>query len=413
MDIRITKAPEGGTVRAIGSKSMAQRLMIAWALSETECCVSTHSHSDDVEKMLECCRIISAALHEKRSSVGQPLNVGESGANLRFLMPIISALGLEADLIMEGSLPERPVEPLIRQLAEHGVTVSRLSREVYHVEGKAGGGIYELPGDVSSQFISGLLMALPLTDENSAVKVMGVLQSRPYVDMTLDVLKKSGIEIFEDEPGVFYIPGNQEYRLTGEHEAGGDWSSAAMWLSSGACSEEGSSLTVEGISSDSIHGDKVITDILKGMGADILWEGNSVTVKAHRLHSRLIDARDIPDLVPAIAVAACKAEGKTVIMNAERLRLKESDRIRSIADVLKRLGAMVNERPDGLEIFGGYRLKGGTVPSFNDHRIVMMAACLRSQTDGNIIIEDAEAVNKSYPGFFDDYRMLGGKTEEL
>jgi 3-phosphoshikimate 1-carboxyvinyltransferase len=231
--------------------------------------------------------------------------------------------------------------------------------------------------------------------------------------MTLDVLKKSGIEIFEDDPGVFYIPGNQEYRLTGEHEAGGDWSSAAMWLSSGACSEEGSSLTVEGISSDSIHGDKAITDILKGMGADILWEGNSVTVKAHRLHSRLIDARDIPDLVPAIAVAACKAEGKTVIMNAERLRLKESDRIRSIADVLKRLGAMVNERPDGLEIFGGYRLKGGTVPSFNDHRIVMMAACLRNQTDGNLIIEDAEAVNKSYPGFFDDYRMLGGKTEEL
>jgi 3-phosphoshikimate 1-carboxyvinyltransferase len=256
-------------------------------------------------------------------------------------------------------------------------------------------------------------MALPLIDENSSIRVIGELQSRPYVDMTIDVLKKSGIDVFEDEPGVFYIPGGQEYRLSGEHEVSGDWSSAAMWLSMGAAAPEGSILTVIGLDPDSLHGDRAITDILKGMGSELMWDGNDIILKAHGLRSRMIDARDIPDLVPAIAVAACMASGKTVIMNAERLRLKESDRLRAISSVLKTLGVMVNERPDGLEIFGGYRLKGGRVSSFSDHRIAMMAACLRGQTDGDIIIEGAEAVMKSYPGFFDDYRSLGGEAEEI
>lgn len=413
MDIRITKAPEGGTVRAIGSKSMAQRLMIAWALSETECCVTTHSQSDDVGRMMECAREIYAAVNEGNIRTCRTFNVGESGANLRFLMPVVSALGIEADFIMEGRLPERPMEPLIRQLEDHGVRITRPSREVYHAEGKAGGGIYELPGDQSSQFISGLLMALPLIGDNSSIRVIGDIQSRPYVDMTLDVLKRSGIDIFEDEPGVFYIPSGQKYRLTGDHEAGGDWSSAAMWLSMAAAAPEGSRFTVEGLDPASLHGDRAIADILKGMGAELMWNGNALTLEAHGLRSRMIDARDIPDLVPAIAVAACKASGRTVIMNAERLRLKESDRLHAIYTVLRSLGAMVDERPDGLEIFGGYRLKGGTVSSFNDHRIAMMAACMRGQTDGDIMIEGAEAVTKSYPEFFDDLRTLGGEAEEI
>ncbi len=413
MDIRIIKAPAGGCVKAIGSKSMAQRLLIARALSKTECSVLTHSQSDDVNRMLECCREINGALSENRSSIDTPLNVGESGANLRFLMPILAVLGIRADLLMEGRLPGRPMDPLICQLRQHGIMVSGPVDNTYHIEGKLNGGIFELPGNQSSQFISGLLMALPLIDENSGIRVIGELQSRPYVDMTLDVLKKSSIDIIEEEPGVFYIPGGQEYRLTGENEAGGDWSSAAMWLSMGAAMPEGSMLTVGGLDPGSLHGDKAITEILNGMGAELTWKGNSISVRAHSLRSRIIDARDIPDLVPAIAVAACRAEGKTVIMNAERLRLKESDRLRSISSVLKCLGAMVDERPDGLEIFGGYRLKGGRVPSFGDHRIVMMAAGLKGQTDGDIVIEGAEAVNKSYPGFFDDLRSLGGEAEEI
>ncbi|MBO5994285.1 MAG: 3-phosphoshikimate 1-carboxyvinyltransferase [Firmicutes bacterium] len=413
MNIRITKAPTGGSVRLPGSKSMAQRLMLAWALSKTECGVTSNSTADDVAAMAGCAEKIFEAIEQKRTILSSPLNVGESAATLRFVMPVIGALGLAGDIVMEGRLPERPMEPLTTQLKEHGMTITRPEQERFHVEGQLLGGIFELPGNLSSQYISGLLMALPLLPDNSELKVIGEIQSRPYVDMTLAVLKKSGIDIIEEEPGDFYIPGSQEYRLEGEYDVEGDWSAAAFWLAMGAASAKGTRLKVEGLRPDSLHGDKAILKILSEMGAEIAWEGQAVTVKAHDLKAKTIDARNIPDLVPAIAVAAVAAEGKTTIMNAERLRLKESDRLRAITEVLRSLGAMVNERPDGLEIFGGYKLHGGWVSSFNDHRIAMMAACLRVFCGGDIEIEGAEAVTKSYPAFWEDFRSLGGEMEEI
>lgn len=411
--MRITKAPAGGTVMAITSKSMAHRLIIAGALSKEENRILINSSSEDIEATKECMQKIQKAYV---SSFPVSLNVRESGSTLRFLVPVAAALGLKAEFVMEGRLPERPMGQLLEQLRQHGVEWSQTDRNVLQIKGQLQGGIFELPGNQSSQFVTGLLMALPLIGQNSEVRVLGELESRPYVDMTLDVLKKSGITIFEDEPGRFIVPGGQEYRLQGEHDAGGDWSSAAFWLAVGAASA-GGNMTVQGLDPESLHGDKAVVNILEEMGAEISRTGNDLTIKPHSLRSLIIDVRNTPDLVPAIAVAACKASGKTVIMNAERLRLKESDRLHAITEVLKSLGAMVNERPDGLEIFGGYRLHGGKVSSFNDHRIAMMAACLKGQTpegpEGDIIIEGAEAVNKSYPGFWEDYRLLGGKTEEI
>ena len=415
MNIKITKAPVGGCVRVPGSKSMAQRLILAWALSKTECCVTAHSGADDVLNMGECAKEIFAAIEEKKTSIPEPLKVGESGAVLRFVMPVLGALGISADLKMEGRLPERPMDPLISQLRQHGVTVERAADDTYHVEGQLNGGIFELPGDQSSQFISGLLMALPLIGENSELRIFGDIQSRPYVDMTLDVLAKSGITIIEDGPGDFYIQGNQEYRLEGEYEAEGDWSGAAFWLALGATMKEG--LTVAGLNSESLHGDREIISILKRMGADINVSDAGITVRGGKLYSSITDCRNIPDLVSAIAIAACAADGKTIITNAERLRLKESDRMRAITDVLRAFGVLVDERADGLEIFGGGGFHGGTVSSHGDHRIAMMAACMRGLTPegpaGDIIIYDAETVNKSYPGFFEDYRALGGDWEEI
>ena len=415
MNIKITKAPVGGCVRVPGSKSMAQRLILAWALSKTECCVTAHSGADDVLAMGECAKEICAAIEEKRTVLPEPIKVEESAAVLRFIMPVLSALGISADLKMEGRLPERPMDPLVSQLRQHGITVERIASDTYHVEGQLNGGIFELPGDQSSQFISGLLMALPMIGENSELKVFGEIQSRPYVDMTLDVLAKSGITIIEDEPGEFYIPGNQEYRLEGEHEVEGDWSSAAFWLALGATVKEG--LTVKGLNAGSLHGDKEIISILKKMGVDITVSEDGVTVKGGRIYSSIVDCRHTPDLVPAIAMAACAANGKTTITNAERLKLKESDRLRAITDVLRAFGVLVDERADGLEIFAGYGTHGGTVSSHGDHRIAMMAACMRALTPegpaGDIIIYDAETVKKSYPGFFEDYRALGGDWEEI
>lgn len=414
MNMRITKAPAGGSVRAIPSKSMAHRLIIAGALSKEENRILINGSSEDIEATKECMQKIQKAY---ASSFPVSLNVRESGATLRFLVPVAAALGLTAEFYMEGRLPERPMGQLLEQLRQHGVEWRQTERNILSIKGQLQGGIFELPGNQSSQFVTGLLMALPLIGQNSEVRVLGELESRPYVDMTLDVLKKSGITIFEDEPGRFIVPGGQEYLLKGEHDAGGDWSSAAFWLAAGAASARGNGITVQGLDPESQHGDKMIVNILEEMGAEIGRTGNDLTTRPHSLRSLIIDVRNTPDLVPAIAVAACKASGKTVIMNAERLRLKESDRLHAITEVLKCLGAMVNERPDGLEIFGGYMLHGGRVSSFNDHRIAMMAACLRGQTpegpEGDIIIEGTEAVNKSYPGFWEDYRLLGGKTEEI
>ncbi|MBR6472430.1 MAG: 3-phosphoshikimate 1-carboxyvinyltransferase [Firmicutes bacterium] len=417
MDIIIKKPPTGGTIRAVGSKSIAERLILAWALSRTECGVTTYLRSDDVAAMSECAREIFSAVFNKKTEIERPLNVRESGATLRFIMPVVVALGLRAEIIMEGRLPERPLDPLIEQLELHGIIFDRTEPDRICIGGQLTGGIFEIPGDQSSQFVSGLLMALPLIADNSEVRVTGELQSRPYVDMTLDVLKKCGIMIFEDEPGNFYIPGCQEYRLEGEHVVEGDWSLAAFWLVLGACLKDDESITVSGLDPDSVQGDKAIIDVLKEMGADVNCKDDRVTVYGgNRLNGIMVDCRDIPDLVPPIVVAACIAEGKTTILNAERLRFKESDRIRSIISVLRELGVLVDERADGFEIFGGQPLKGGRVPAFRDHRIVMMAACLRGLCpegpEGDIIIEGAEAVNKSYPEFFEDHRSLGGETEE-
>ena len=453
MSIRVIKAPVGGVIGAIPSKSHAHRLIIAGALSKTENRILIGGFSDDIDATKDCMsKIIGAAGSADRSERSDSsdgsinscahggslrLNVHESGATLRFLVPLASALRLSADFTMEGRLPERPMRPLLEQLRQHGVTAIFDSKDTLHIEGQLTGGIFELPGNQTSQFVTGLLMALPLIKQNSEIRVMGELESRPYVDMTLDVLKKSGIVIFEDEPGRFIVPGGQEYGLQGDLDAGGDWSSAAFWLAEGAARTNGNSTTILGLDRDSLHGDKAIVSILEEMGSEIIWDGpdfpakdaepetsdegqalicHSVTVKPHSLRGLMIDVRNTPDLVPAIAVAAARASGKTTIMNAERLRLKESDRLHAITEVLKSLGAMVIERPDGLEIFGGYKLHGGRVSSFNDHRIAMMAACLRAQTpeghEGDIIIEGAEAVKKSYPGFWEDYRTLGGETEE-
>ena len=400
-----------------GSKSLALRLMLAWALSKTECGVTTHSESDDVAAMMDCAREIFAAVSEKRDAISEALNVRESAALLRFVMPVLGALGITADIIMEGRLPERPMDALISQLLQHGMNITKPTDERYHVEGQLLGGIFEIPGDQSSQFITGLLMALPIIHENSELRVIGEIQSRPYVDMTLKVLRESGIEVIEEEPGDFYIPGGQEYRLEGEHEVEGDWSAAAIWLAAGACLEDDKTMTVEGLDLESLHGDRVITDIIREMGAEVFCEGDRVTVKPGKLRGIMVDARHIPDLVPAITIMALKAEGKTTIMNAERLRLKESDRLAAICQTVRSLGGLINERPDGLEIFGGHKLHGGWVRSFGDHRIAMMAACLRGLTpvgpEGDIEIDGAEAVTKSYPGFFEDYRSLGGGLEEI
>lgn len=393
MNCRIVKPVQGGSLKAIPSKSAAHRLMIAAGLSGLSLEGKADGLSEDISATKECVQALLEGGEVKR------MNCRESGSTLRFMVPVAAVFGGRNEFAASGRLPERPMTALREQLVCHGCTMSCDGENPIWTEGKLEAGIYRLPGNISSQYVTGLLMALPLCEGNSRIDIDGVLQSRPYVDMTLDVLKKSGIEVYEGE-SFFEVRGNQRYNLPEEYidHIEGDWSNAAFWLVMDAISEGNISCT--GLDPDSAQGDKRIADYL-----DITGSSEEID----------IDVSDIPDLVPALCVlASARKKGSvTNIVNAERLRFKESDRLKAVTEVMNGLGADIEERYDSLAIRGVERLRGGTAEGYNDHRIVMMAASAACISDGVIEITGCEAVNKSYPSFFEHYRALGGEVTDV
>jgi 3-phosphoshikimate 1-carboxyvinyltransferase len=288
----------------------------------------------------------------------------------------------------------------------HGCTLSEQGRSPLICEGQLRSGAYTLPGNISSQFISGLLFALPLFSGDSSIQITGILESRPYVDMTLDALGLFGVTVRE-EGQFFFIPGGQVGCSPKNVRVEGDWSNAAFWLSMGAIGKN--AIICTGLNPDSRQGDRAVTELLARFGACVTCGNGEVTVSPGILRGTEIDAGDVPDLVPVLAAVASAAEGKTIIRNAGRLRIKESDRLRTVAITLSNLGADIKETEDGLVIIGKKNLAGGKTQSFGDHRIAMTAAVLSAACTGDVVIRDAEAVRKSYPGFFDDFcTVLGG-----
>jgi len=313
---------------------------------------------------------------------------------------------------MGGRLPARPLSALYDNMVSHGCKLSVQGLSPFTCEGQLKSGIYTMPGNVSSQYVSGLLFALPLLSGDSTIRVEGVLESRPYIDMTLDALRLFGVAILEEEGQVFRIPGGQTGRSPKNVRVEGDWSNAAFWLSAGAIGHNG--VTCTGLNLNSLQGDRAIVKMLARFGAQVYGENDSVTVSAGRLHGIEIDAADTPDLVPVLAAVASSAEGKTIIRNAGRLRIKESDRLHTVAACLSGLGADVAETEDGLIIVGKKGLSGGETESFGDHRIAMTAAVISARCTGPVLIKNAQAVNKSYPGFFMDFNTkLGGISKEV
>ena len=270
-------------------------------------------------------------------------------------------------------------------------------------------GKYKIPGNISSQFISGLIFALPLLSGDSIIEISGKIESLPYIEMTLDSVKKFGIRA-EFSENTIKIPGGQKYTSPGRLTVEGDWSNAAFWLCLGALSEKG--ITCHGIKKDSIQGDREIVNILKRFGAEVNQDEESVTVRKGKLSGISIDAVAIPDLAPIITVVASVSEGETVIYNAERLRIKESDRIESTVAMLKNLGGESYPTEDGIRVIGKEKLSGGKVDSFNDHRIAMSAAISAAVCSGAVTIMGAEAANKSYGDFFERYTALGAEVIE-
>jgi 3-phosphoshikimate 1-carboxyvinyltransferase len=422
MNIKIIRPALGGTIPAIASKSMAHRFLICAALAASETELVCSGTSNDIDATVRCLRALGADIAYSNgvfhvSPIPRPvigaytLDVGESGSTLRFMLPVVCALGADASFRMGGRLPSRPLSPLYEELVSHGCILSSQGTSPLTASGRLTSGTYTLAGNVSSQFISGLMFALPLLDGDSQIDIVGELESKPYVDMTADALRMFGISIRLDRRASYKISGNQRYIAPKSVAVEGDWSNAAFWLSLGAVTGQG--ITVTNLEPTSLQGDKSIADLLERFGACVVRSGTSVTVTRGRLRGVDIDAGNIPDLVPVIAAVASVSQGKTTIFNAGRLRIKESDRLETVTETLQSLGADIIETADGLVITGRQRLNGGTVDSRGDHRIAMAAAVAAAVCEGPVTINNADAVNKSYPGFFRDHAALGGRVKEV
>lgn len=420
MKVTVSASKIQGEVQAIASKSVAHRYLIAAALADKDVFVGCHSVSEDIMATVGCLQAMGAKIKRRENGfIVSPIDksgidgnlrqlpCNESGSTIRFLIPVVAALGINGEFLKKGSLIQRPLKPLDDEMAKKGAPLLEKEGGVVAVQGKLEAGIYELPGNVSSQYITGLLFALPLLDKDSEIRITTALQSEDYVKITLDTLKAFSISI-KYENNCFYIPGKQVYTVSSEPMVEGDWSNAAFFMTGAAIGK--SEITYTNLSKESLQGDKAVVEILKNMGAHIYVTGDAYNVSGDNLKATEIDAKPIPDLVPILALAAAVAEGETVIFNAERLRIKESDRLKTVYETLHTLGADIEEKEDGLIIRGKERLKGGTVSSFNDHRIAMMAAIASIVCDGEVTILQAESVNKSYPGFYEDFKKLGGQV---
>lgn len=405
----------GGTAAAPASKSHAHRLLICAAFSSEQSSVVCPDAGDDVLATVSCLNALGAEIVQNGSvftvkpinmpSNGAEIDCRESGSTLRFLLPVICALGIDCRIFMSDRLARRPLMPLCDELVRHGAVISGAGTSLLTVSGGLRDFEFRIPGNVSSQFISGLLLAAAVHGSGK-VNITSKLCSANYVDITLRCLETADLRI-KRESGRISVCGKPH--MKGSHSVEGDWSNAAFWLCAGAIGKKPVSVT--GLDLSSAQGDKKILDILYAFGADIAISGNIITVYPSPLRAADIDAADVPDLVPAVSLLCAAADGDSRIYNAARLRDKESDRLTALSSVLSALGADVSETEDGLLIHGGRTLHGARVSSFGDHRIAMTATVASLICDTPVEIDAAEAIGKSYPRFFDDFAALGGRLE--
>ena len=405
MDIRIEPSQLRGTVDIPASKSCAHRALISAALAEGISVISGVSMSKDIEATIGAMTALGAEFSVDGTTVTVSgissrmdkavIDCNESGSTLRFVIPIAAALGTDSRFIGRGRLPQRPIDIYTRELGKNGIKFLTETMP-YDITGTLKGGIFEIEGNVSSQFVTGLLFALPLLEGNSEIRLTSHLESRPYVDITIDILRRFGINVESSENG-FRIVGGQKYKPY-DYRVEGDYSQAAFFYVANAL---GSEVNIANLVPDSVQGDRKILEILN----ETCYNGSIGCYRA--------DCSDIPDLVPILAVLGAFGSGESVIYNAQRLRIKESDRLVTTAAMLNELGGDVAVTEDGLIIRPTGRMHGGTIDSAGDHRIVMAAAIAATKTDGAVIIRGAEAAEKSYPDFFKDYIHLGGKANVI
>ncbi len=393
MDILIKPSKLHGKINVPPSKSLSHRAIIcAFLCKKTESIINNLILSEDIKATLEGMKQLC------NQNVQNPvIDCRESGSTLRFLIPISLILHNECSFTGSSKLFERPLDIYYNIFNDQNIKYTSNADIPLYIKGNLQATTYKISGKISSQFLSGLFFALPLLSDDSKIIITDCLESKNYVYMTIDVMKKFGVIIQKINDNEFYIKGNQTYKCT-NYTIESDYSQASFYL---VANELGNNIKTIGLNEDSLQGDKEIINIIKRY--------NSTEKKI------IIDASQIPDLVPILAVLASLKNGVTTnIINARRLRIKESDRLKAISTELRKIGAKIQETDDGLIIYGACKLVGGAnVSSWNDHRIAMSLAIAASNCEYDIILENYQAVNKSYPSFWEDYKYLGGTISEL
>ena len=395
MDIVINPKKLQGEVKAIPSKSQAHRLLICAAFSASPTRLICQQTNADIEATAQCLRALGADISRKDwgyeispiSAIPQTavLDCGESGSTLRFLLPIVGALGVDATFLLAGRLPQRPLSPLWKEMERMGCRLERPTPQTLRCVGRLKAGDYHISGSVSSQYISGLLWALSLIPGKSTLEITGKMESAPYIAMTEKALEIFGVKI--SLPNLSYA---YPFQSPGELAVEGDWSNGAFFLAAGAL---GSQVSVTGLEEDSPQGDRAAKALLEALEEHIT-----------------IDAGDIPDLVPILSVVAAAKKG-AVFTNIRRLRLKESDRVASVSQMLSRLGIKTHAEENSFTVYPG-TFQGCTIDSAADHRIAMAAAIAATIAQGPVTILGAQCVEKSYPSFWEDYKKSGGRYEQ-
>ncbi|MBL4933962.1 3-phosphoshikimate 1-carboxyvinyltransferase [Clostridium paridis] len=418
--LTITPGKLKGEVKIPPSKSMAHRAVICASLSKGKSKITNIEFSEDIIATIEAMKSLGTEIKvfedylevDGKNTFAQSVRLidcNESGSTLRFMVPIALAKDAKTNFIGKGNLGKRPLNTYYAIFDRQGIKYDYEDGVLdLNVEGKLKGEEFKVRGDISSQFISGLLFALPLLEEDSKITITTKLESKGYIDLTLSMLELYGIEIINNDYKEFIIKGNQSYKAK-DYRVEGDFSQAAFFLVADAI---GSDVLIKDLNVNSLQGDKEILDIIARMGGEIEDNSAGIKVVTKDKKNTVIDASQCPDIIPVLTVLAAVTEGTTNIINAERLRIKECDRLKAISTELNKLGANVKELEDSLVVEGVASLNGGVVHSWDDHRIAMSLAIAATCCTDKVIIENPNCVKKSYPSFWRDYKNLGGEINE-
>jgi 3-phosphoshikimate 1-carboxyvinyltransferase len=414
-----------GVVRVPPSKSLAHRAIICAALGEGTSIVNNVDYSDDIIATITAMEVLGAGIVKEENSLiitgiynekairktVRDINCNESGSTLRFLIPLTLIFDGLTKFIGSGNLGKRPLDIYYNIFKEQGIKYYTAKDNLnLIIKGQLQPGEFKIPGNVSSQFITGLLFTLPLLNGDSKIIITTEMESRGYVDLTLSCLRDFGIEIENKDYMEFIIKGNQRYNSI-NYTVEGDYSQAAFFL---VANMLGSSVGISDLKLDSLQGDKEIIPILERMGGKFYLEDNILrTTTPEKINGTIVDGSQCPDIIPILTLLASLSEGKTEIINAGRLRLKECDRLKAITTELNKLGANIEEKEDSLTVYGVKELKANKeLWSWRDHRIAMTLAIASTGCDKDIEIKDYDCVSKSYPNFYEDFKRLGGKLHE-